>query len=112
MSTQQLPSLEDIGSIIRGCSEANYFSGMADQLATLARDTLPPRDAALVVKRVRATIASPQWRTEYALDVLARLGGRPLSEVDEETLKRAMADAATCFTYELGEGIAVAAGGE
>ena len=112
MSTVSTPSLGDVGSLIKGCSEAGYFEGMATQLATLARDTLPPLGAAMVVKRVRATVASAEWRTEFAVDVLARLHGRRLAEVDEETLKRAMADAATAAVYELGEQIAVAAGGD
>ncbi len=112
MSTATTPDVGDVGSLINGCSEAGYFDGMADQLAALARDTLPPLGAAMIVKQVRATVASPEWRTEYALDVLARLGGRPLAEVDPEALKRAMSEAATAFTYELGEQIAVAAGGD
>jgi hypothetical protein len=111
MSAQTF-SVSDVGSLIKGCSEGGYFDGMADQLAALARDTLPPRDAAMLVKRVRATVASAEWRTEYAQDVLLRLGGRRLADVDEETLKRAMSEAATAFTYELGEQIAVAAGGD
>ncbi len=109
MSTATAPDVSDVGALIQACSERRYFDGMADQLATLARDTLPPRDAAMIVKRVRATVASAEWRTEFAVDVLARLHGRRLAEVDEETLKRAMSEAATAAVYELGEQIAVAA---
>jgi hypothetical protein len=111
MSTATTPTVEEIFAILHGCGDAGTFDGMGDQLARLARDVLPPLDAALVVKQVRATVADPGWRTAFAGDVLARLHGRPLAEVDEETLQRAMADAATAAIYELGEEIALAAGG-
>ena len=101
MSTVSTPSVEEISAIVRGLAEAGSFAAMERGVVAELRDALPALGAALAARTARQLVASPEWRTELALDILARLDGRRLADTDQETLTAAMNEATEAAVYAL-----------
>ena len=100
MSTQHAPDVTEVGAILHGLAEAGSFAAMERGVVAELRNALPALGGALAARKARQLVASPEWRTQRALDICARLG-RPLIEVDEPTLQEAMNEATTAAVYEL-----------
>jgi hypothetical protein len=108
--TAQAFDVTEAGAIVHGLAEAGSFAAIERGVVAELRDALPALGAALAARTARRLVASPEWRTALALDILARLD-RPLVEVDAETLQEAMNDATTAAVYALAEDALEAAGG-
>ena len=111
MSTVSTPTVTELGAVLHGLHEAGTFDHIARGVAGVARETLTGQPLARALARLRDVTGSQAWRQELAEDVLVRLGGRPLVEVDQETLTDAMSAASAAAVYELGEEIVAAVGG-
>jgi hypothetical protein len=101
MSTATPPTVEEIGAIVHGLSEAGSFDAIERGVAEVLRDALPPLGAGLAVRRAHATARTADWRCALAADILARLDGRRLGDVTEDELHEAMNQATEAATYAL-----------
>ena len=111
MSTTQAPSVEEIGAVLHGLTEAGTFDHIARGVADVARSTLTGQPLARALARLREVTGSQAWRQQLAEDVLARLD-RPLAETDAEMLIAAMGAASRAAVYELGVAVVEAVGGK
>jgi hypothetical protein len=102
MSTVGTPTVTELGAIIHGLAEAGSFAAIERGVVAELRDALPSLGAALASRKARQLVASPEWRTQLALDIWARVG-RPLIGVDEPTLQEAMNAATEAAVYALAE---------